>query len=789
MEYPVKISVCNRRTDAKYKNQEQTWDYIVNRNRNPLRTSETAEEYPKLPKKQRDALKDQGGFVGGWLKGGIRKNGNVIGRQIGCLDADNIPDGAEFLSLTAAALTGIKHFIYSTHSHALETPRYRVVILFSRDVTEDEYPAVTRMVAKQIGLDYFDDTTYQANRMMYWASGLSNGEFVFDESDGEPLDPDKYLSMYEDWRDATQWPTSSRQSEAIKREVSRQQDPLEKDGIVGVFNRAYDIEAAIAEFLPEIYEPSVVDGRYDYISADSSAGVVLYEGKWTYSHHATDPACGKLCNAFDLVRIHKFGDLDDKASFKEMSAFAVTLEKVKIQLANERRKQAETDFAAADDTNEDWRTKLTYMPRSKELENNVWNLMLIFSNDPDFQNFAYKELANRVQVTGEVPWKRPNDNSFWRDADTAQLKAMIDVRYLAFSSRNHDVCFSKITDDRRFHPIRDYLDALPPWDGVPRLETLFVRCLQADDTPYVRAITRKAFAAAVARIYRPSTKFDSVIVFDGVQGIGKSTLFKDLVGEQYYSETLSLTDMNDKTAAEKLQGFWIVEIGEFAGMKKADIEKVKSFLSTSDDKYRPSYGKTVESHPRQCVIVGTVNGERGYLRDITGNRRFWIVKVRQEEQVKKWEFTPEERNQIWAEAKAVWAGGEKLYLEGEMIKSAEIAQREAMEVDERQGMVEEYLDTLLPANWEDMDVYARRNFIAEKDAPTTPKGVKRRDFVSNAEIWCECLGRNIADLKPVDSYALAALMTKVAGWERVKETRRLALYGRQRLYRRSCSNG
>ena len=224
-------------------------------------------------------------------------------------------------------------------------------------------------------------------------------------------------------------------------------------------------------------------------------------------------------------------------------------------------------------------------------------------------------------------------------------------------------------------------------------------------------------------------------------------------------------------------------------MKKADIEKVKAFLSTSDDKYRPSYGKTVESHPRQCVIVASVNGERGYLRDVTGNRRFWIVKVHQEEQVKKWDFTAEERGQIWAEAKAVWKNGEKLYLEGDLIKTAEVAQRDAMEVDERQGMVEEYLDELLPENWDAMDIYQRRSFIFDKSDPTNPKGVMVRSEVSNAEIWCECLGRNIAELKPADSYALAALMTKVAGWERTKEMKRLPLYGRQRLYRRTCSNG
>ena len=281
---------------------------------------------------------------------------------------------------------------------------------------------------------------------------------------------------------------------------------------------------------------------------------------------------------------------------------------------------------------------MKYQPRSNVLENSVWNEMLILNNDPDYANFAFNEMANRIQVTGALPWERPKDNKFWRDADTAQLKAHIDVRYVPFSSRNHEVSFTKVADDRRFHPIRDYLDSLPAWDGQKRIEDILIKYLSADDTEYVRTVTRKTFVAAVARIYRPGTKFDSVLVLDGIQGIGKSTLFKDLVGDEYYSETLSLTDMNDKSGAEKLQGFWIMEIAELAGMKKADIEKVKAFLSTSDDKYRPSYGKTVESHPRQCIIIASVNGERGYLRDITGNRRFWVVKLNQTEQKKDLAF-------------------------------------------------------------------------------------------------------------------------------------------------------
>ncbi len=788
----MKLAIGNSRMDKIWRNCEMTWDEFCERVSITIRTPETVAEYRTAKRGQQDRIKDVGGFVGGWLREGRRKNGNVLCRSMLTLDMDYaLPD-------TWAQLREFVDFaccVYSTHKHTPEKSRLRLIIPLAREITEDEYPTVGRMVAKQIGIDLFDDTTYEASRLMYWPSTSRDGEFVFERCDGFELDPDAYLGMYQDWRDVSTWPVSKRQLEVERHAAREQSDPLSKDGIVGVFCRAYSIEDAIETFLPDVYEPSVMEGRYDYIPADSCAGVVVYDGKFAYSHHATDPANGKLLNAFDLVRIHRFRDMDDRAadnlpvnklpSYQAMCEFAVSLNKVKIQIDEERRAEAAADFAGED---KDWRTLLKYQPKSHVLENSVWNEVLILQNDPEFANFAYNEFANRIQVTGATPWERPSDNRYWRDADTAQLKALLDVCYVSFSSRNHDVSFTKVADDRRFHPIRDYLNSLPQWDGVPRIETLLVRCLQADDNPYVRAVSRKTFAAAVARIYKPGTKFDSVLVFDGVQGIGKSTLFKEIVGDEYYSETLSLTDMDDKSGAEKLQGFWVVEIGELAGMKKADIEKVKAFLSTSDDKYRPSYGKTVESHPRQCIIIGSVNGERGYLRDITGNRRFWIVKVHQEEQVKKWSLSTQERDQIWAEAKAIYESGEKLYLEGDLIRIAESAQRDAMEVDERQGMVEEYLNTLLPEYWDTMDVYQRRNFISDRSAPTNPKGVTLRMEVSNAEIWSECLGRNISELKPADSYALAALMTKVSGWERTHEMKRLALYGRQRIYRRTCSN-
>lgn len=776
------IAYGNNRQAKKWVNKTTSFDELKERLKVTIRTTESAEEYAKFSKAQKDNAKDHGGFVAGALKGGRRKIDAVELRSMVALDGDRIDKTFLENYETSTPYTSV---LYTTHSSTDENPRVRLIFPLTRDVTPEEFVAVSRYLAQMLGIDYFDECSYQPNQLMYWPSTPSNGSFVYKEVDKNWLNPDEILNAHPEWIDPTRLPTSSRESKANTVSNQKVQDPLEKDGIVGLFNRVYfPISKAIEAFLSDVYEPTENENRYHLIESSSIAGVeIKEEGKFVYSHHAKDPAYLKLCNAFDIVRIHKFGDDGDKKSFRDMCEFAMQVDEVKVLAANERLALAEEDFSADGD---DWKTRLKYQPKTSLLENSVYNLNLILNNDPDFRNFAYNELANRIQVTGSLPWERPEGNKFWRDADTAQLKSIIDIRYLPFSSRNHDVAFTKIADDRRFHPIRDYLDSLPAWDGTKRVEDVFIKYLKADDTDYIRTVTRKTFAAAVARIYVPGIKFDCVPVLDGDQGIGKSTIVKDLVTADYYSETLSLTDMDDKSGAEKLQGFWVVEIGELAGMRKADIEKVKAFLSTSDDKYRPSYGKVVESHPRQCIVIATVNGERGYLRDITGNRRFWIIKVHQKKQKKTWNFTEEYRQQFWAEAKEIWKCGEKLYLEGDILEEAEKAQKGAMETDERVGMVEEYLNTPLPADWDDMDLFARRNYLNGSEFGGIQHiGTIARTSVSNAEIWCECLNHSLPDLKTTDSYQIAALMAQISGWERTTNIKRLPIYGRQRLYQKT----
>ena len=413
--------------------------------------------------------------------------------------------------------------------------------------------------------------------------------------------------------------------------------------------------------------------------------------------------------------------------------------------------------------------------------NTLQNLLLILQNDPALESICFNQLADNIEIRGEAPWRHPAQ--FWRDADDAQLICYVDGKYGTFSRANYMTAVTKVTDDRAYHPILDYLDSLPAWDGVERLDTLLIDYLGAEDNEYVRAVTRKTLVAGIMRVLHPGIKFDTILVLNGPQGIGKSTLISKL-GREWYSDSLTLTDMNDKTAAEKLQGYWLLEIGELAGMRKADIDRVKAFASRQDDKYRASFGRRVTPHPRQCVFFGTTNSECGYLRDVTGNRRFWTVKTPGRTDRHPWEISEEDVRQIWAEAVQYAEAGEKLFLPPELETISRKEQNASMEQDDREGLVRAYLDMFLPENWDDMDLYQRRDYVDKPDAPLNPAGMIQRQIVCNMAIWCECFGKRREDLRSIDSYAIAAIMTRIEEWEKTGRMAVFPLYGKQRVYQR-----
>lgn len=783
----MRLSIGNSRMDKKWNLAEMELSEFRDRISQTRRTAETVEQYRKLGKAKQDDIKDVGGFVLGTLKGGRRKKDCVLTRSGLSLDMDYAtPDIIEQIEM----FFSFQCYIYSTHKHTPEKPRLRLIIPLAREVTPDEYCAVARKVADEIGIELFDDTTYEPSRLMYWPSTSSDGEFIFHEITGTLLDPDAELAKYNDWHNTAEWPVSKRQQTIVSRDIKKQADPLEKPGMVGAFCRTYSITDAIDTFLQDVYKHSSMSGRYDYIPADSQAGVVIYEDRFAYSHHATDPACGKLMNAFDVVRIHKFGLQDAKAdedtdpaklpSFKAMQEFVLQDNRVKVQLAKERTQAAQTEFESESD-DEDWQTVLE-LDKQGKVKDTLTNIAAILRHDPQLKNIVYNEFKCMIDVIGDLPWKQVKPG--WGDTDISCAKLYFERVYGIWSpTKFKDALLAVVSAERLYHPIKEYFETLQ-WDGTERVDTLLIDYLGAEDTPYVRAVTRKTLAAAVARVYEPGIKFDSILVLNGPQGIGKSTLFT-LLGKQWYSDSLSITDMKDKTAAEKLQGYWILELGELAGMKKVDVETMKSFVTRTDDKFRQSYGVVVESHPRSCIIVGSTNSEGGFLRDITGNRRFWPVHVSGNGKFHPWELT--EVDQIWAEAIERYRAGEELYLKGRVAADAYAMQQDAMESDDREGVIADYLETLLPENWDKMDLFQRRSFLGGSEFDGAPKaGTVRREKVCIMEIWCECFGKERQNLKRSDSYEVESILMKVGGWEPIQGLKsgktRFPLYGPQKTF-------
>lgn len=788
------ISLGKSRFETSWKNQQMLWSVLLARLKKSIETHETHAEYMKMTKDKQDAIKDIGGFVGGHLKEGHRRNGSVEARQIVTLDADFLEKDQSLVDIVLEAEgLNVAFAVYSTHKNSPEKPRQRLIIPMSRMVSADEYEAIARKVADKVGIEIFDDTTFQPTRLMYWPSHSIDSEPYFYSYDAEFLDPDEVLSEYPDWSDTSYWPMSSRVDEIRKREVDKAGDPLEKPGVIGAFNKCYGIAEAIETFLPDIYTPTAKEDRYTYAAGSTAAGLVVYEGGlFAYSNHSTDPAGGKLSNAFDLVRIHKFGHLDEDAdpakgitkmpSYKAMMDFAAGDENVKIALAEARASDAVGDFAAeleeTEKDDKDWRTKLE-IKKDGSIVPNARNALIILMYDSHLQSIRLNTMTGMLEAeTDSLPWKR--DFIFWQNTDSDQLYMWIANNHgVQFPKEIFQMALTTVANKRRFHPIEDYLQELPEWDGRERVERLLVDYLGADDTVFNREAIRKVLLAAIARIYHPGIKFDYMLVLNGPQGIGKSTFFGRLF-KGFLSDSLTMLDMRDKTGSEKLQGYWALEVAEMAGMRKADIECVKSFISRQEDIYRPAYGRVVEKHPRRCVIVGSTNSSTGFLRDISGNRRFWPVKCKGGK-LKPWNLEAEELDQVWAEAMAAYNNGESLLLSKEAEELAAKEQREAIEEDPRMAQVVEYLEKPLPVNWDKLDLDTRRMFL-EGDTDYDPESLVERETVSNMEIWVECFGKKAADMERKDSDALTALMMKVEGWERSGKKKRLPIYGLQRTY-------
>lgn len=877
------IAIGTNRLSRSWKNREWFWSEFLEKIKDTHRTAETMAEYAASLKSRQDEIKDIGGFVGGYITGGRRKKGSILHRQLITLDMDA---GVQGIWDDFTLFNGCAAAIYSTHKHTPDRPRLRLLIPLDRPVEADEYQAISRMIAGDLNIEAFDPTTFEPERLMYWPSTSKDGVYQFDYQDGPWLSADAVLARYTDWRDSSAWPISEKINRILNREMKKAGDPLEKPGMVGTFCRRYGISEAIELFLGEVYEPCAgrdnADTRYTYLHGSTAAGLVVYEDRWAYSHHGTDPAGSKLCNAFDLVRLHLFGLKDEDAaegtpfnrlpSYTAMVEWAAKDSGVLMQIGMDAQAQAEADFGAPmpsapsvtmdgrlagmvtdlsvvrdmDDDNQDhaagtpdetaapekqdmsWLKKLEVDGKGRYLST-INNIMVILQNDPRLKNrLAFNDFEKRECCVADLPW-RPlrsfnGEADYLTDTDDSGLRHYLETVYGITGERKVMDAMCLAIRKNAFHPVKEYLIKCEQagWDGTPRIDTLLIDYLGAEDNPYTRAVTRKTLVAAVARIFRPGIKFDTVLTLLGPQGLGKSQLIKKL-GGPWASDSFSGIGTNQ--AYEQIQGVWLVEIAELAALKRAEVDMIKHFITKTEDRFRVAYGRKPETFVRQCIFIATTNDTSGFLKDQTGNRRWWVVELMKDPGVAGkgaagakrkrknifTDLTESESMQIWAEAVQAYKAGEKLYLEGQVAKDAEKVQKDHTEIDDRTDLIMGYLTMPVPDGWDKMDIFERRAYIQEyKDNPgvmagknggssegkrlgvsgrgglfagvVVPEGCYLRDKICAAEVWCEALGGTAKEMTSWNTKFIHTMLMNLEGVTRSKSTLRFSLYGHQRGY-------
>ena len=810
------ISVGNSRKSINWQKTDMLWSEFVEKLRIPQRTPEKLEEYLNMPAAQQGSLKDIGGFVGGTLSGPHRKADSVTGRDLITLDLDNIAAGETDNVLRKIDALGIAYAVYSTRSHADWKPRLRVIMPLDKTVTADQYEPIARKLASTIGIELCDPTTFEASRLMYWPGCSCDSRYIFASADKPFISADGILALYADWHDVTTWPQVPGEANKAKTLLAKQQDPTTKDGLIGAFCRTYNIYGAIEKFIPLAYTATDKDDRLTYTGGSTVAGAVVYEGGlFLYSHHATDPCSGQLVNAFDLVRLHLYGDQDSEVkpgtptnrmpSFIAMKDAALKDAAVmtELNMARAEENAASNVFDKLDGNTagataepkqdgqqpqaEAKKPEVSWMMQAGlsydgngNLRKTRDNIIRILTYNPAYKGkIATDDFAVRGMALGALPWNASDERRIWSDTDDAGLAWELERNYGIVGKDKIDAALLLVSEANRYNEVKAYLKSLT-WDMLPRLDTVLHDYLGAEDNEYTRAVARKSFCAAVARVMTPGCKYDYVPVFVGPQGIGKST-FLAIIGKDWYSD--SLQSFEGKEAAEMIQGVWINELGEMTSYRKSEANTVKQFLSKGADIYRQAYGRRTGKFPRKCVFFGTCNTYE-FLNDLTGNRRFWPVDVGKLPPVKSvWSDLPQEVDQIWAEAVVRWLAEEPLYFDKpEMEQMARAEQDRHREANVKEGVIREFLDKKIPDNYYELSLSSRRTFWG--GGMQTDSLLIQRNKVCALEVWCECFGGDVKNMRRADAMEINQILANLDGWERNSKTRRYGYCGTQRGFER-----
>ena len=379
------------------------------------------------------------------------------------------------------------------------------------------------------------------------------------------------------------------------------------------------------------------------------------------------------------------------------------------------------------------------------------NFLVVLRNDEAFDSLRFNQLSYSPEhiVNGKL--------ERWQDKDDSKARFYIEKKYKIHNREKLDDALRILFAEREYHPIKQLIESVE-WDGVSRIQTLFIKWLKCDDTPYIREVTRLVFAGGIHRLYNAGCKFDDVAVLIGTQqGEGKSTFVRWLaMKDEFFTE---VTEIEGQKGIEAIEGAWICEIVELLAVTKTkEVEAVKSYITKLVDRYRRPFDRRTTDHKRQCVFIGTTNKEQ-FLTDKTGNRRWYPVKVKSSgyDLHDHKDEIQEDIKQAWAEAKYLYDKGElNPYADRNLLEDIRKMQGKAVEDDYRVGMIENY--------------------------------IQNKQKVCVLELWKYALDNENSKPTRRESNEITLILQSLGGWERGKIERHNA-FGNQMFWNRTSVSG
>lgn len=751
-----------KRSQTNTKQYRLEWGEIVERLRNVTRTDETMKQYAEMSKTQRVDVKDVGFFIGG-----LCTKRKVTYRQLLVIDIDEAADTT--LPKLREWLSGKSYVIHSTHSSTPEEPRFRVVAPLNRLVLADEYGAIMRVLHDKFEIP-IDVATFDFNRIMFLPSIPKDAEYFFETEEGDELDVTSLVAQLDNWQDLSNVPVP---------EKVHVQDPKYKGGLIGAFCAKVSIREAIETYLSDVWRKES-NGRYTLIGATTVGGGVIYEDKYLYSNHSSDPYLGRCHNAYDAVRLYKFGE-----GRQGEAAMASLCESLGIRADSGKAHRLTIDGMDDEDAKAILTERLE-VDKNGNLEKTLKNAQTILKYDPEIRDIFAYDLFSEAPVLKRTPsWRsfdiKPESEDCkniqtyteMTDTDESYLRLYFEDKYGFDARAVLTDALNIVEHENAFHPVRDYLNSLT-WDGVPRLATIFIDCFGVADSLYAREVGIKFFTGAVRRVFIPASKMDYIPVLVSEEGFGKSKFIRRMA-KLWGSDTF-YTFNGSKEAYEQLRGVWIMEIPELNGVQSRSTNSRKAFVTKGEDRYRSAYLKYTKTYKRQCVFIASSN-DVVFLDDPSEDGRRWWGLMCNKDRVK----VDIHKDTFLDLVDQYWAEAVHYYLQGVLPVLSPEAEEEARQIrlihkseDSEIGALSDYLNMPVPPDWRRMTAFERKSYWNNQREAWTGEP---REWICTTEVAREFYEYERKDMTPAIGRKVADSIRRTGLFEQTTVSKRFGEYG------------